>query len=125
MSHQCVHCGKIINSGSKEILEGCGSCGGRFFLYISEEQLKKKKESLLNLSEKETKKVEKEIREISGIKNEEQPIILDLESVRSIGEGKFEIDLVNLMDEKRPLIYKIEEGKYMVDISPKKTKRDK
>ena len=62
MSHQCVHCGKIINSGSKEILEGCGSCGGRFFLYISEEQLKKKKEGLLNFSEKETKKVEKEIK---------------------------------------------------------------
>jgi len=34
MPHQCVHCSKIIGVGSKEILEGCGECGGEvLFLY--------------------------------------------------------------------------------------------
>ena len=42
--HQCVHCGKFIESGSKEILEGCGDCGKKFFYYIREEQLQKIKE---------------------------------------------------------------------------------
>ena len=36
MPHQCVHCGKLIEVGSKEIIEGCGECGGRFFYYIKE-----------------------------------------------------------------------------------------
>ena len=34
MPHQCVHCSKILEVGSKEILEGCESCGGKFFFYI-------------------------------------------------------------------------------------------
>ena len=119
MPYQCVHCGRIIPSGSKEILDGCKVCGNHFFLYIKEGQLKKKEDNL-NFPSEEKKKIEKEIREISGIKDEEKPIILDLESIRAIGEGKFEIDLVNLLNKKRPLIYKIEEGKYIIDISPKK-----
>ena len=29
----------------------------------------------------------------------------------------FEIDVVNLFNKKRPLIYKIEEGKYLIDLA--------
>jgi predicted nucleic acid-binding Zn-ribbon protein len=42
---------------------------------------------------------------------------LDLESIRVIRPGKFEIDLINLFTKKRPLIYKLEEGKYIIDLS--------
>ena len=45
------------------------------------------------------------------------PVILDLESIRALGEGKFEIDVSNLFDRKRPLIYKMEEGKYIIDLA--------
>ena len=44
MPHQCVHCGKIIEVGSKEILEGCNSCSGKFFFYIRDEQVAKLKQ---------------------------------------------------------------------------------
>jgi predicted nucleic acid-binding Zn-ribbon protein len=37
--------------------------------------------------------------------------------VRVVGSGKFEIDLVNLFNKKRPLVYKIEEGKYIIDLA--------
>ena len=37
--------------------------------------------------------------------------------MRVTGAGKFEIDLVNLFNKKRPLIYKVEEGKYIIDLS--------
>ena len=54
---------------------------------------------------------------MAGIVDEETPIILDLESIRATGPGKFEIDIVNLFNKKRPLIYKLEEGKYIIDLA--------
>lgn len=118
MPHQCVKCSRIIPAGSKELLTGCANCGGRFFFYVKDEQLEKlKNKPLLDIPEEERKNVERDIREIAGITDEETPVILDLESVRAIGEGKFEIDVVNLFNKKRPLIYKMEEGKYIIDLA--------
>lgn len=118
MPHQCVKCSRIIPAGSKELLTGCSNCGGHFFFYVKDEQLEKlKNKPLVEIPEEERKKVEKDIREMAGITDEETPVILDLESVRAIGEGKFEIDVVNLFNKKRPLIYKMEEGKYIIDLS--------
>ena len=57
------------------------------------------------------------MREIAGIPDEDAPVILDLESVRVAGSGKFEIDIVNLFRKDRPLIYKLEEGKYIIDLA--------
>jgi len=61
--------------------------------------------------------IEKDVREMAGIVEENAPVILDIESVRVTGNGKFEIDIVNLFNKKRPLIYKLEEGKYIIDIA--------
>jgi len=117
MPHQCVHCKRIIPLGSKELIEGCQECKGHFFFYIREEQLEKIKETPIEIPEKEKVQVEKDIREIAGITNEQAPVILDIESVRTIGSGKFEIDLANLFRKDRPLIYKLEEGKYIIDLA--------
>lgn len=117
MPHQCVKCSRIIPVGSKELLEGCESCKGHFFFYIRNEQLEKLKESPIEIPEQEKKQVEKDIREIVGITDEEAPVILDIESVRVTGSGKFEIDIVNLFRKDRPLIYKLEEGKYIIDLA--------
>ena len=118
MPHQCIKCSRIIPAGSKEILAGCNDCGGKFFFYIKEEQLARIKEKpFIEIPEAERESVEKDIREIAGITDDETPVILDLESVRAIGEGKFEIDIVNLFNKKRPFIYKLEEGKYIIDLA--------
>ncbi len=117
MPHQCVKCSKIIPLGSKELLDGCSNCGGRFFFYIKQEQLEEIKNKIVEIPEKEKSVIEKDIREIVGITDEETPVILDLESVRVVGEGKFEIDIVNVFNKKRPLIYKLEEGKYIIDLA--------
>jgi predicted nucleic acid-binding Zn-ribbon protein len=117
MPHQCVRCSRIIPSGSKELLEGCSNCGSHFFFYIKDEQLKEMKENRIEIPEKERETIEKDIREIAGITEEDTPVILDLESVRVAGSGKFEIDIVNLFSKKRPLIYKLEEGKYIIDLA--------
>ncbi|MFH1325187.1 MAG: Zn-ribbon containing protein [archaeon] len=117
MPHQCVHCKRIIPAGSKEIIEGCGDCGSHFFFYIRDEYLEKAKENPIEIPKEEKKKVEKEIREMAGIPDEDSPVILDLESIRVASPGKFEIDIVNLFNKKRPLIYKLEEGKYIIDLA--------
>jgi len=117
MPHQCVKCSKIISIGSKELLDGCGDCGGHFFFYIRDEQLQKIKEKPMEIPKEEKEKIEKDIREMAGIVDEDAPVILDLESVRVTGSGKFEIDLVNLLNKNRPLIYKLEEGKYIIDLA--------
>lgn len=124
--HQCVHCKKIIPVGSKELLEGCGDCGGHFFFYIRDEQLEKVREQPIEIPEQDKKKVEQDVREMAGITDEDAPVILDLESVRAIGSGKFEIDIANLFRKDRPLIYKLEEGKYIIDLAStlKKDARD-
>ncbi len=117
MPHQCVKCSNIISIGSRELLEGCEKCGGRFFFYIKDEQLAKLKENPIEIPEEEKVQVEKDIREIAGITDAQAPVILDIESVRMLGSGKFEIDLVNLFRKDRPLIYKLEEGKYIIDLA--------
>lgn len=118
MVHQCVHCGKIYEQPTKELLEGC-SCGSRFFFFIKPEQLAqlKEKKEIIELKGVDKKKIEEEVREMIGAEEEEIPVILDLESVKVLGPGKFEIDVVNLFSKKRPLIYKLEEGKYIIDLA--------
>lgn len=117
MPHQCVKCSHIIPIGSKELLEGCSECGGHFFFYIRDEQLQKIKETPIEIPSEERETIEKDIREMAGIVDEDAPVILDFESVRVTGAGKFEIDIVNLFNKDRPLIYKLEEGKYIIDLA--------
>ncbi len=125
MPHKCVHCNRMIAAGSKELLDGCSTCGGRFFFYIREEWLQKEQKikeqlekqigNIEQLSSSEKEKVEADVREILNVEDEEDPVILDIESVRVISPGKFEIDLVALLNRK-PIVFKLQEGKYMIDI---------
>jgi len=79
--------------------------------------MKEVKNKIIKIPTEEKKKIEKDIREMAGITNEEAPVILDIESVRAVGEGKFEIDLIKLFRRDQPLIYKLEEGKYIIDMA--------
>lgn len=106
---------------AEELLKGCG-CGSHFFYYIKKEYADKLRdeihEKIQELDKVDKKKVEKDVREIMGIEEKEEiPVILDLESIRVLGPGKYEIDIVNLFNKKRPLIYKLEEGKYIIDLA--------
>lgn len=117
MPHQCVRCNTFYEDGAQEILNGC-SCGGKLFFYIKKERLAKAKEvaGQVQLTETEKKQIEKDVFELVGSKSEEdQPVVLDLESIRITKPGKYELDLVHLF-KKDPLIVKLEDGKYMIDI---------
>jgi len=122
MPHQCIHCGKLIEAGSQELLEGCTSCKSRFFFYIKDEkfrEMRKSKESSQVIEEfnnSDKRQVESDVRSILKIEDEEEPVILDIESVRVLSPGKFEIDIVSLLN-KKPIVFKLEEGKYIIDLS--------
>jgi predicted nucleic acid-binding Zn-ribbon protein len=119
MAHQCVHCGRILKEANKEILEGCANCGSKFFFFIKDENLKSRKDQdRLNLNEfskEEKDKIEEDVRDILKIEDEQSPVILDIESIKILGQGKFEIDIVSLMNRK-PVVIKLEEGKYIIDL---------
>jgi hypothetical protein len=117
MPHQCTKCSRIIPVGSKELLDGCASCKSHFFFYIRDEKYEFLKNQIIEIPEKELETIEKDIREMAGIIDDDSPVILDIESIRAIGPGKYEIDVVNLFNKERPLIYKIEEGKYIIDLA--------
>jgi len=121
MPYKCIHCSKMYDDGSEEILKGCNECGKKFFFYIRKEQLDKIKEVELKedkeLTPVEKDQIEKEIREISGFEDEEVPVFLDFESVKVLRPGKYVIDLANLFATDKPRVYKLEDGKYIIDLS--------
>ena len=121
MPHQCVKCGEIYPAGDKAIIEGCRTCNSHFFFYIRDEQLKKVMENPIELPEKERMKIESDIRDLAKIEDEATPVILDIESIRVISPGKYEIDVVNLFNKDRPIIFKIGDGKYIIDLSMLRT----
>lgn len=106
----------MYETASRELLEGC-SCGSHFFFFVRQNDLNILKQETARLTKQEKHEIEHDVREILGIdKEEEKPIILDFESIRITKPGKFEIDLVNLF-KKNPLVFKIEEGKYIIDLA--------
>jgi uncharacterized protein len=117
MPHQCVRCNLMYPDGAQEILKGC-SCGARLFFFIKKKQLEEGKELISNLTDKDKKHIEEDIAEILYIKREDdsKPVVLDIEAIRVMKPGKYELDLVHLF-KKDPLIIKLEEGKYMIDLA--------
>ena len=79
--------------------------------------MEKVREKMAEIPVEEKTKVEKDIREMAGIVDEQAPVILDIESIRVKGEGKFELDIVKLFRRDMPLVYKLEEGKYIIDLA--------
>ncbi|MBU0461091.1 MAG: Zn-ribbon domain-containing protein [Nanoarchaeota archaeon] len=116
MPHQCVRCNTFYEDGSSEILKGC-SCGSKLFFYIKKESMKRAEQVTSELSPTEKKQIEKDVFELMDIQPDtEAPVILDFEAIRISKPGKFEIDLVKLFDKKNPMIYKLGDGKYMIDV---------
>ena len=118
MPHQCVRCSKFYADGAKEILEGC-SCGGKLFFFIKKEKMEslKKAKAFDKLSVKDKEQIEKDVFDIVGSRIEDdQPVILDFEAIRVMKPGHYEIDLVHLF-KGEPIIFKLEEGKYMIDLA--------
>lgn len=138
--HQCIHCAETYPDGAKEVLEGCSKCNSRFFFFLNMDKYNKilaansAKEAnanlpqnnmederlqsiLTDLSSEDKHNMEQDVREIMGIEDIEAPVILDLETVKVTSPGKYILDIPNLFRKDRPLVYKLEDGKYVIDLS--------
>ena len=115
MSHQCVKCSELFPDGSNELLKGCSKCGGKFFFFIRNDRLEQQN-FVKNLSADEKKQIEEDVMDIIGTNDDDMPVILDLASINIKEPGKFELDLVKLF-KGDPLVYKVEEGKYIIDVA--------
>ena len=117
MPHQCVSCNEIYQDGSKEILDGCSECGGKFFFFIKKGKVEEAKKRANKLSKEQKTQIEHDVLDLIGEDyDRDKPVVLDLESINVVGPGSYELDLVNLFTDKQPLVYKLEEGKYVVDV---------
>ena len=84
---------------------------------MKKEAIKAVQEMTVQLTPEDKQQLEQDALELIGEEEQpEQPIVLDLESIRMLKPGKFEIDLVDLFKGK-PLVYKLAEGKYVIDLA--------
>lgn len=113
--HQCVRCGNIYEDGSEVILKGC-SCSSRFFFFVNKTQMEKMKNLTVDLTNTEREQIEYDVKDIIGDEIEDKSVILDLENVRILKPGHYEISLIDIFKGK-PLVYKLEEGKYVIDLA--------
>ncbi len=114
MPHQCLGCDKIYDNTSEAILKGCPACGRKAFLYLK--SLPSKSEEI-ELTKESKDIILKELEEVVDLDKTDMPIILKLENIRIISPGKYELDINQLMKKEKPIIYKVQEGTYVIDIT--------
>ena len=118
MPNQCMKCNKIYPDGSEELLKGC-KCGSKFFFFIKQDAPKKIHEITKNITVEDKEKMERDVLDIIGERDEQeedQPVFLNLETIKVLEPGKYQIGLRDIFKGK-PLVYKLEEGKYIIDIA--------
>ncbi len=90
---------------------------------MKREAIKAAKEMTAQLTVEDKQQLEHDAMDFVGEEQEpEHPVVLDLESIRMLQPGKFEIDLIDLFKGK-PLVYKLAEGKYVIDIASTFTRK--
>ena len=113
MPHQCLKCEEVYDNASDVIIKGCPKCHSKLFLFIK--KIPEKKEEI-ELTKHEKEIILDELDSMVDVDNIDTPIILKLENVRILSPGKYEIDVNELMKKEKPLIYKVEEGTYYIDL---------
>lgn len=109
MPHKCVRCNRIYDEGDVHTLSnGCG-CGAKVFLYTNGKGDLEKVEDVRWIEE-----------ELAGIvRKTQKPVSLEVENVRVLQNGIFEIDIDSLT--KNPVVVKDSEGVYYLRLpKPKK-----
>ncbi|MFT4244876.1 MAG: Zn-ribbon domain-containing protein [Candidatus Woesearchaeota archaeon] len=115
MPHQCINCSATYDDTSNVILKGCQHCKGKLFLYIRSTK-KEEIEEEVQLTQKNKEAILSEIEESLGTREPQQPVFLKVENVRVIAPGKYEIDINQLLKKDKPLVYKVGEGTFVIDL---------
>lgn len=114
MPHQCLGCDSVFDNTTDAIITGCPNCGHKLFLFVK--NIPKEKEQI-EISKHQKDLILKEIESMVDITETDTPIILKLENIRVLAPGKYEIDINQLMKKEKPIIYKVQEGTYIIDLN--------
>jgi len=130
MPHKCTKCGREYPDGSTEILKGCGSCGGKKFLYIKEAEIHKdvlEEKSIEEIAEESKEKV----LEVVGPKKKKEVEMFDrVETIRILSPGSYELNLGKMAESDERIVSVGNEGSYIIDLmsmakEPKKKRSKK
>jgi uncharacterized protein len=132
MPHKCTKCGREYPDGSTEILKGCGSCGGKKFLYVKEAEINKDV-----LEEKSIEEIAQESKEevltvVEPKAKKEVEMYDRVETIRVVAPGSYELNIQKMAkDDERIVSVGGTEGSYIIDLmsmakeSPKKKRAKK
>ncbi|MBI4176137.1 MAG: hypothetical protein HY518_02955 [Candidatus Aenigmarchaeota archaeon] len=116
MPNRCTGCGKIHPDDAAYIINNGCECGSKFFFFVREEDLHALENEMEGMTEEQVKEIEGDVREILSDGDGMGTVILDLESIRAVGPGKYVIDITSLLSQK-PIVIKTGPGKYKIDFS--------
>ena len=130
MPHKCTKCGREYPDGSTEILKGCGSCGGKKFLYIKEAEIHKDvlEEKSIEEIAQESKE---EVLEVVGSKKKKEVEMFDrVETIRILSPGSYELNIEKMAQSDERIVSVGSEGSYIIDLmsmakEPKKKRSKK
>jgi len=130
MPHKCTKCGREYPDGSTEILKGCGSCGGKKFLYIKEAEIHKdvlEEKSIEEIAEES----KEEVLEVVAPKKKKEVEMFDrVETIRILSPGSYEINIEKMAQSDERIVSVGSEGSYIIDLmsmakEPKKKRSKK
>jgi uncharacterized protein len=127
MPHQCVRCNTFYPDDAKEIINGCSSCTGKLFFYVKQAKTEQSRQMVDALPLDVKEEIESQVGDVLGqdVDELEESVVVAIESIKLLSDGKYELDLEALFDKEKPVIYKISEGKYSVDLDATMSKLTK
>ncbi|MDD3136151.1 MAG: Zn-ribbon domain-containing protein [Methanoregula sp.] len=130
MPHKCTKCGREYPDGSTEILKGCGSCGGKKFIYIKDAEIHKDV-----LEEKSIEEIalesKEDVLEVTGSSPKKEVEMFDrVETIRIVAPGSYELNIEKMAKSDERIVSVGTEGNYLIDImsmatDPKKKRAKK
>ncbi len=130
MPHKCTKCGREYPDGSTEILKGCGSCGGKKFIYIKDAEIHKDV-----LEEKSIEEIalesKEDVLEVTGTSPKKEVEMFDrVETIRIVAPGSYELNIEKMAKSDERIVSVGTEGNYLIDImsmatDPKKKRAKK
>jgi predicted nucleic acid-binding Zn-ribbon protein len=102
MPHKCTNCEHIFKDGAAKILDGCPHCGWNKFLYVPE------KSETDDAPDTEAQVDEPEV--------VEKKSDLQVESIRILDKGSYELNLEALLDREEIIMSMKEDGRYIVHL---------
>jgi hypothetical protein len=130
MPHKCTKCGREYPDGSTEILKGCGSCGGKKFLYIKEAEIHKDVLEEKSIEEIALESKEEVLEVIEPGPKKEVEMYDRVETIRIVAPGTYEINIEKMAKSDERIVSVGTEGNYIIDLmsmakEPKKKRAKK